>query len=321
MLSSKEQLMQYAQIDGYKPEILEKVYRLLDVFQQIISVPYLKERVVLKGGTALNLFCFKKLPRLSVDIDLNYIGSLDREKMLEEKQIIMDAIHQIMQQNRFERYRAPMRHAGGKMVWFYPSLLGQRGSLEIDINFMYRQPLFPIIWKSPNIDEYKDVKGPILDIHELTAGKLSALFDRNASRDWFDAHYLLTQTSLDKQKLKLAFVTYLAMTKIDLQQIKPEKIDFNLRDLRNRLIPVMHQLSVSRNPRELNKWATEIINELRQQLSNILPLAEHEEFFINKIRNDGIISPELITNDQKIMQKITDHPAIKWAIKQRENNH
>ncbi|AMQ26661.1 TPA: nucleotidyl transferase AbiEii/AbiGii toxin family protein [Legionella pneumophila] len=316
MLNSKEQLMRYARAAGYKPENLEKVHRLLDIFQQILSVPFLKERMVLKGGTALNLFCFEQLPRLSVDIDLNYIGALSREKMLEEKPMIMDAVEQIMVQNQFERHRAPMRHAGGKMVWFYPSLLGQRGSLEIDINFMYREPLFPVEWKSPNINEYKNINGPVLDIHELAAGKLSALFDRSASRDWFDAHYLLTQMSLDRQKLKLAFVTYLAMTQIDLSHMVPEKIDFDLTDLRNRLIPVMHQLSVSRNSRELKEWATARINELREQLSNILPLESHEQLFIQNIRNEGLISPELITSDKEMAQKIINHPGVNWAVRQ-----
>lgn len=47
-----------------------------------------------------------------------------------------------MLQNQFERHRAPMMHAGGKMIWFYRSLLGQRGALEIDINFMYRHLYF-----------------------------------------------------------------------------------------------------------------------------------------------------------------------------------
>ena len=317
MLNSKEQLMSQARAGGYKPEILEKVYRLLDVFQQIIAVPFLKERLVLKGGTALNLFCFEQLPRLSVDIDLNYIGALDREKMLEEKPMIVNAVEQIMSQNQFERHRAPMKHAGGKMIWFYPSLLGQRGSLEIDINFMYRQPLFPAGLKSPNFEAYKSLSGPVLDIHELAAGKLSALFDRSASRDWFDAHYLLTQSPIDKNKLKLAFVTYLAMTKIDLSKLVPEQIDFDLTDLRNRLVPVMHQLSVSRNTRELKEWATARISELRQELSSILPLGEHELLFINKIRNEGIIAPELITNDLEISQRIMNHPAINWAMKQR----
>ena len=315
MLNSKEQLMHQARSEGYKPEILEKVYRLLDVFEQIMTVPFLEDRLVLKGGTALNLFCFERLPRLSVDIDLNYIGALDREKMLEEKPLIMDTIQQIMSQNQFERHRAPMMHAGGKMVWFYPSLLGQRGSLEIDINFMYRQPLFPVVFKSPNIQEYKHLQGPVLDIHELAAGKLSALFNRSASRDWFDVHYLLTQMPLDKQKLKLALVTYLAMTKIDLSHMIPEQIEFNLTDLRNRLIPVMHQASISRNTRELKAWAAVRIGELREQLGNLLPLEKNEIMFINKIRNEGIVSPELITADTELAKKVVSHPAINWATK------
>jgi len=37
-----------------------------------------------KDGTALNLFHFD-VPRLSVDIDLNYVGAIDRDTMLAEK--------------------------------------------------------------------------------------------------------------------------------------------------------------------------------------------------------------------------------------------
>ena len=94
---------------------------------------------------------FEQLPRLSIDIDLNYVGALDREKMLSEKPVVIDAIHQILLQNQFERHRSPMHHAGGKMVWFYPSVLGQRGSLEIDLNFMYRESLYPIVDRAPNL--------------------------------------------------------------------------------------------------------------------------------------------------------------------------
>lgn len=63
-----------------------------------------------------------------------------------------------------------------------------------------------MVLKSPNIQAYEHLQGPLLDIHELAAGKLSALFNRSASRDWFDAHYLLTQMPLDTKKLRLAFV-------------------------------------------------------------------------------------------------------------------
>ena len=42
--------------------------------------PILTERLALKGGTALNVFNLA-LDRLSVDIDLNYIGALDLAAM------------------------------------------------------------------------------------------------------------------------------------------------------------------------------------------------------------------------------------------------
>src|SRR3990167_771867 len=264
MLTSKEQLLKEAKARGYKPEILEKVYRLLDIFSQILSVPYLKERLVLKGGTALNIFHFEHLPRLSIDIDLNYIGALDRETMLSEKPVIVDAIHQILLQNQFERHRSPMHHAGGKMVWFYNSVLGQRGSLEIDLNFMYRQPLYPVLYYAPKLESHADWQAPILDIHELAAGKLSALFSRSVSRDLFDAHYLLTKTDLDARKLKEAFVVYVAMTTIDISSLVPESISYNLTDLKNRLLPVMHQRSLARTLPQLKQCATSMVTELQQ---------------------------------------------------------
>jgi predicted nucleotidyltransferase component of viral defense system len=42
----------------------------------------LSEAIALKGGTAINLTIFD-LPRLSVDIDLDYCRSIDREKCLQ----------------------------------------------------------------------------------------------------------------------------------------------------------------------------------------------------------------------------------------------
>jgi predicted nucleotidyltransferase component of viral defense system len=51
--------------------------RLLELLAGLESHPYLRGRLALKGGTALNVFVFD-LPRLSVDIDLNYVGAADR---------------------------------------------------------------------------------------------------------------------------------------------------------------------------------------------------------------------------------------------------
>lgn len=316
MQISKQELIKKSRLQGYKPDMLEKVYRMMAIFQQMMAVPYFQERLVLKGGTALNLFCFDKLPRLSVDIDLNYIGQLDRETMLAEKPVLIEGIQAILQQNQFEQYRAPVYHAGGKMVWFYNSVLGQRGSLEIDINFMYRQPLFPVVMMSPNLVDLSDWQAPVLDIHELAAGKLAALFNRTASRDLFDAHHLLTKMCFDIQKLRLALVVYLAMTKIDAINLQPEDVTYDIVNIKNRLLPLLQQKGIPRKKAALVEWVEHLQNELQEKLTALLPLVENEIEFIQNIRDAGEIMPELITDDKKLIEIINTHPAIHWAVKQ-----
>jgi hypothetical protein len=235
--------------------------------------------------------------------------------MLEEKTLIIDVVHKVLSQNQFELYRSPSQHAGGKMVWFYNSVLGQRGTLEIDINFMYRQPLSPIVYQTSKIAGYNNWQAPTLDIHELAAGKLSALFNRNASRDLFDAHYLLTKIALNFHKLREILIPYLAMSKIELTSLVPQSIDYDFTDLKNRLLPVMQQQGFPRSLPVLKDWATTMLTELRTGLAKILPLNNNEVEFISKIRNEGMIQPDLITHDLVLRERIKTHPALLWATR------
>ncbi len=314
---SKKNLMKDAKTNHYKPEILEKVYQLLSVLNDLVSNPYLREKIVLKGGTALNLFYFDKIPRMSVDIDLNYIGQLDRNSMLEERPVLTDAINKIFLQKQFELDRNPNRHAGSKMIWRYGSILGQKGNLEVDLNYMYREPLWPILWLLPKLNYSGAVEIPVLDIHELAAGKLSALFSRNVSRDLFDAHHLLVNSKLNAQKLRLSFVIYLSMTEIKLSNLNKDYLDYDLTDIRNKLLPVLHQENLPRKPSDIKKWAITILKELQESLHQLLPLKNSEIDFIMQVR-DGNIRPELITNDKKLTEVIKTHPAISWIAQKNK---
>ena len=79
---------------GFGAEPLEKVFRLMALIDALGSHPFLKPRIALKGGTALNLFHFE-VPRLSVDIDMNYIGAVERETMLAEKPKVEQAVQAV----------------------------------------------------------------------------------------------------------------------------------------------------------------------------------------------------------------------------------
>lgn len=61
---------------------------------------------------------YDSYPRLSVDIDLNYIGSVDQDTMRNERQMIVEAIFKIMQQNNFDLERSP-NHYDNNMLHFY----------------------------------------------------------------------------------------------------------------------------------------------------------------------------------------------------------
>lgn len=77
----------------FQPRTLDKVERLLDLLDEMQRHPDLKGKLAMHGGTAINLFMLD-IPRLSVDIDISYVGALAREEMLRERPFIERA-HQL----------------------------------------------------------------------------------------------------------------------------------------------------------------------------------------------------------------------------------
>jgi len=143
MTVSESDIFPIAKSLGFDPEMLEKVVRLLNLLNMLKAHPFLKGKWALKGGTALNLFVLN-LPRLSVDIDLNYIGVLGRDGMLEERPKIEQAAQAVFSREGFTVRHMPTDHAGGKWLLRYQSFTGHPGNLEVDLNFMFRQPLWQI---------------------------------------------------------------------------------------------------------------------------------------------------------------------------------
>jgi hypothetical protein len=177
MILSRERLISEASACAFRPEIFEKVARLLSLLNALGRHPRLKGRWALKGGTALNLFCFD-VPRLSVDIDLNYLGNGDRDLDLSDRPEIERAIEVVGESEGMVVVRAPDDHAGGKWQLRYSSVLGQSGNIEIDLNYMFRIPLWPIRnVDSRSLGNLGASRVPVLDLHELAGpGSLRRYF-------------------------------------------------------------------------------------------------------------------------------------------------
>ena len=72
--------------------------------------------------------------RLSVDIDLNYVGAVSRKAMLEERPRIEAAVQSVLRREGFTVRQVPKEHAGGKWSFPYASAFRSSGRLGLDLN-------------------------------------------------------------------------------------------------------------------------------------------------------------------------------------------
>jgi hypothetical protein len=305
------QLDRAAAETGFQAEPLEKVLHLLDLLEALRSHPFLADRMALKGGTALNLFVLDA-PRLSVDIDLNYIGAVDRETMIAERPMVEQAVQAVCARQGLRIKRTPGEHAGGKWRLQYDRAAGGSGALELDLNFLLRAPLWvPTPRDSLALGSAVARRIQVLDEHELVGGKLAALFSRDTSRDLFDVRTILLRGGLERGKLRLAFVLYGALSRRDWRTVSIDDARMDPLDADRRLLPLLRADLVPA-PRDLESWSARVVTECHEMLSTVLPLAPAEVEFLDLINDRGVIAPDRLTGDPSMQERIRSHPGLLW---------
>ena len=310
MKFSSSEIMPVAGSTGFRAEMVEKALHLLNLLGALNSHPFLKGKWVLKGGTALNMFMLD-LPRLSVDIDLNYIGTLDREGMLMDRPKLEQAAQAVFSREGFTTKRVPDEHAGGKWRLSYQSFTGQSGNLEVDLNFMFRQPLWDIqIADSHPLGDFQAKSIPVLDLHELAAGKLAALLARGQARDLFDCHRILNMIDLERDRLRIAFVVYGGMNRKDWRTVSIEDVDFDPAELTRLLIPTLDTRAIQEQSPA--KFGARLVRECREGLSMVLPFNDAEGKFLDLLLEKGEIDSTILTADETLQKRIQQQPLLEW---------
>jgi predicted nucleotidyltransferase component of viral defense system len=308
-------LLAEAAATGFDPEALEKVIHLLGLLDAINRHPFLARKLALKGGTALNLFIFD-VPRLSVDIDLNYVGAAGREAMLTERPQIIEAISEVCTGQGLTVRKIRQEHAGCTWLLRYDSALSQRGSLKVDLNFMFRIPLWPAEVMTSRSIGTRQVSGVlVMDLHELAAGKLAALLSRRTSRDLFDAYELLVRglpdRSLDPVRLRLALLVYGAINRVDWRTVTADGIGEATQDIESYLLPLLKRDSLeSLGPPAT--WGARLVQECQKALGAVLPLTVNERTFLERLLEHGEIDPSLVTQNADLAERIRQHPGLAW---------
>lgn len=148
---------------------LEKVIRLSNILEFLVSNDSLKGKVVLKGGTAINLTMFD-MPRLSVDIDLDYCCNSDKDTMMADRAVIGQEILGHMQSNGYTIHPSSKNtHALDSWVFSYLNAGGKNKptkeySFERIQNIRFpqiRSALIPVLKKTEKFD-FEEAKSNVI---------------------------------------------------------------------------------------------------------------------------------------------------------------
>lgn len=285
---------------------LEKVIRLLDVLDYIFAKSSFSNDVILKGGTAINLL-HTNLKRLSVDIDLDYQGSLEKEKVFLDKEKIINELDEYMTK---EGYGVSRKSRGSvaliSRMYQYTNAFGNIDYIKIEINLMDRISIYPtVIDNLERFDKKIRIRTPSKE--ELYGMKICALIDRSKPRDLYDVNFLFNNlNNIDIEKLRKCIIFYLSLDgifKIDDSSYKGIESITQL-SIKKELQPVMQKGDCF----NLDESITFVISKIKE----LLQLSENEELYLYEF-SKGSFKPSLLF-EPSLAESANMHPMAKWRM-------
>ncbi|SDF79897.1 nucleotidyl transferase AbiEii/AbiGii toxin family protein, partial [Sporolituus thermophilus] len=270
---------------GFIRDNLEKVFRLADILEYINRNPLHKDCLALKGGTAINLVVFN-MPRLSVDIDLDFCKPVSREEMLEYRKKINEDLITFLQTQGYslnlEKGKNP--HSLDSWIFWYINSAGNKDNIKVEINYSMRVHVLPII-EMPIQTDFLERSFPIkvLSPLELFGSKINALIGRRAARDLYDIDNMIYFGTFDESELpmlKKCFLFYFAVG-----SSKEYDTTFDLSGIDS-----------------LN-WS-----KIKQTLLPMLRRSEHFDLEVSKKRVKGFLSELLVldSKEKEFLQRFKD---------------
>ena len=295
---------------GFQIAALEKVVRLGEMAGDIARHPLLGGILALKGGTALNL-CFGRPLRLSVDLDFNYIGGAEREKMLEARPRLEAAVADLARRRGYLVQKSADAFAGRKLYLLYRSVLSQNDRIEIDLNFLFRVPIAGTdkkpLWQPGELDRPEVL---VVGREELIIGKLLAFLERGAAKDvWDTAHIKESADNVLKSVLfRARFIAMSAVLDHPLPSYGRSRLEGLVTDriAVERLGPMLALSSVPP--------AKELIEKAWAVVGPLLKLDPPEEEYIKAIYEDELKTELLFPGAPEEAARFNGHPAILWKL-------
>ena len=294
--------------DEFEPRTVDKVERLLDLLDEMERHPALKGKLALHGGTAINLFMLD-VPRLSVDIDVSYIGSISREGMLADKPHIEEGIEAVVRALNYAVEANPGGHAGRTFLLRYR---GDWGVDHVKVDCIY-EPLAhhgAVVCETPvrpgaKVRTFADA--------ELAAGKAKAFFDRVKIRDLYDVSNLKSvYESLKPGEQEVAHQLSLYYASLSACFPKPfegreQRFADRLPELADQLYPMLRSSIEHPTLKALMEDAERFIADW------VLPKTDEEHEYLERLAG-GDYRPELVFPDESMAKAAAVNPEALWKV-------
>ena len=305
--------MDNERLAGFPPRTIDKVERLLDLLEEMGEHPLLRGKLALHGGTAINLFMLD-VPRLSVDIDVSYVGAADREGMLKERPDIERGILEVARSQGYSTTGGSGGHAGRTFVLNYRSQWGS-DHVKVDCVFLNRLPVIPLVTRSTLMRPGLGVLA--FDDAELAGGKVKAFSDRVKVRDLYDVnnlHSVLNSADSSGEQVAhevmLFYASLSASFPFGFEQ-RPRRFSGLEADLREQLFPMLRERDDLPSLDALINGAEEFVRE------HVLPRTEAEREYLDRLARADF-PPGLLFESAAMADAAASSPQALWKLRNLE---
>lgn len=298
---------------GFQRDVFEKVLRLKTVLDYFQEEPALREHLLLKGGTAINLTVFS-LPRLSVDIDMDYMPNDSKENMMATRGKISKVVKEYMESEGYQLSdNSRFSHSLDAFHFLYMNSGGNRDMIKIELNYSLRAHVLQPTRRESLTDAFGD-KSCLYTVHpiEIFAAKANALLSRAAARDLYDFNNLVTsdlfQNKTEADLLRKTIIFYATISAETVNKtFDTSAIDsLTFSKIRRDLFPVLTK-SEAKSHFQLEQYK----NAAKEYIHNLMVLTPEEKEYMDRFVK-GEYNPELLFSNPEILSQIENHPMALW---------
>ena len=308
----KAEIGRAAQQHGFVRDTFEKVLRLREILRYLNKEEYLGEHLLLKGGTAINLMVFN-LPRLSVDIDMDYTPNDTKKDMLEARERITTLLKDYMEAEGYQLSQGSrFTHSLDAFYYQYQNAGGNKDMIKIELNYSLRAHILEPVHRRILPEAFDDgmtirMAAPM----ELFAAKGNALISRAAARDLYDWGNLIAENLFadERDMFRKCFAFYATISaetvnrSFDTSAIDSLKFD----KIRRELLPVLSKKD--------NFKLDERKQQAKDHIADLMQLTDREQEYMDLFIAKEYI-PELLFDDEEIVERIKEHPMAIWKCQQ-----